>query len=135
MNVSDFIVPDDRKLEVAMLGLTVLACGGRDYADYDKVAEVLGQLHTQYGITTIVHGAAKGADTLAEWWARANNVENKAYPAEWGRHGNAAGPIRNLKMLSCEKPHVVVAFPGGRGTDHMKKIAKAANYAVVEVGK
>jgi hypothetical protein len=37
-------------------------------------------------------------------------------------------------MLTEGKPELVVAFPGGRGTAHMMRIAREAGVEVVEVG-
>jgi hypothetical protein len=43
-----------------------------------------------------------------------------------------AGPIRKQQMLDEGKPDLVVAFPGGRGTAHMVRIARAAGIEVIE---
>jgi hypothetical protein len=54
--------------------------------------------------------------------------------AEWNRHGNKAGPIRNATMLAMKPPvKLVVAFPGGSGTADMVAKAKAAGLEVMEV--
>lgn len=47
--------------------------------------------------------------------------------------GKAAGPIRNQRMLDDGKPDRVLAFPGGRGTANMVKLAKAAGVPVHEI--
>jgi hypothetical protein len=47
-----------------------------------------------------------------------DRVTVEAHPADGKKHGRAAGPIRNQKMPE-EKPELVVAFPGGRGTADM----------------
>jgi hypothetical protein len=36
-------------------------------------------------------------------------------------------------MLEQGRPDLVVAFPGGNGTHHMKRIARAAGIEVLEV--
>ncbi len=99
--------------------MKVLVCGGRDFDDREFVRIVLDRIHAETPITGIVHGAATGADTLAGWWATINEIPNLDYPAMWKLHGRAAGPIRNQQMLDEEKPDMVVAFPGGRGTANM----------------
>lgn len=78
----------------------------------------------------MIHGAARGADTLAAQWAQARGVPIEAYPANWARDGRIAGPIRNRHMLACGRPDGVVAFPGGRGTIDMVAIAEAAGLKV-----
>lgn len=109
----------------------VLVCGGRDYLDKEEAFRVLDALDMQRGISCIIHGAARGADTLADNWAFKRSVETEAYPADWTKHGKSAGPIRNQEMLAASAPDVVLAFPGGRGTSHMVSIAKAKGVEVL----
>ena len=46
------------------------------------------------------------------------------FKADWDTHKLAAGPIRNRSMLQNFKPKVLIAFPGGKGTDSCISIAK-----------
>lgn len=85
--------------------------------------------------TVIIHGAATGADSLANRWAVVNWVRSEEYPADWKKHGAAAGPIRNQRMIDEGKPDLVVAFPGGKGTADMVSRAKAAGVRVIEVSE
>lgn len=103
--------------------LRLLVCGGRDYNDRDKVFEVLDLIHRVRTIAEIISGAARGADSLAAEWARSRGVKLTEKPADWKKHGRRAGPLRNLEMLD-ENPDGVVAFPGGKGTQHMIEISK-----------
>jgi hypothetical protein len=84
---------------------------------------------------TLVHGGAQGADSLAGLWAsmRKDSVTVRVYEADWKTHGRAAGPIRNIKMLTESLPHVIIAFKGGNGTAHMVRIGKEAGVPVYEV--
>lgn len=102
----------------------VLVCGGRDYSDWAKVQEVLGDLHAAYRIGMVLHGAATGADSLADRWARQQLIAQTRFAADWDAHGKAAGPIRNQQMLDEGRPDLVIAFPGGRGTADMMRRAK-----------
>ena len=115
-------------------GITVLVCGGRDYADQHHVDFVLDALHQARDIWHIVEGGALGADRLARNWARRNDVRFSTYEADWQRHGKAAGPIRNGVMLRMERPALVVAFPGGAGTANMVRQAQAAGVEVYDAG-
>lgn len=86
----------------------------------------------------MVHGGARGADTLAHVWATDRKITDegglvKVYPANWKRDRKAAGPIRNKLMLTNEHPHVIVACSGGNGTAHMMKIGRAAGVPILEV--
>jgi YspA, cpYpsA-related SLOG family len=113
--------------------MKVLVCGGRDYTDGARVHELLSKLHDEQRITCIVTGAARGADELAQAWAVANRVSVARYPANWKEHGKSAGPRRNKIMLETEKPQMVVAFPGGKGTKDMVVRADAARVSVLVV--
>lgn len=111
--------------------MVILVCGGRDYTAKDDAFFCLDQLHAQHGITGVVQGDARGADALAKMWAQARGVPHFDYPADWSKHGKAAGHIRNAEMLlNNPKPTYCVAFPGGRGTADMVSKAKAAGLVV-----
>jgi len=108
--------------------MRVLVCGGRDFKDKDFVFAVLDHLNRHRPITDVIHGAARGADAFAHEWAYQHRVRMWPYPAAWKRDGNAAGPIRNQRMLDEGKPDMVVAFTGGRSTADMVRRAKAAGH-------
>ncbi len=109
----------------------VLVCGGRDYADRDRLFSILDVAHAANPIVELIHGAASGADSLADEWAR-GKVAIRAFPAPW-ELGKSAGGIRNQKMLDEGKPHMVIAFPGGAGTADMVRRAEKAGVPVVRV--
>lgn len=112
----------------------VLVCGGRDFQDYALVKTTLDRIHRLRTITHLIHGAARGADSLGEKWGSAQiGVVVESYPADWLREGKSAGFKRNERMLAKGRPDVVVAFPGGVGTAHMVRIARAAGVPVMEV--
>lgn len=113
--------------------MNVLVCGGREYRDGDRVREVLAAFHSAQPIARLIEGGATGADRIARRWANEHRVPTDTFAAEWSLHGKAAGPIRNRTMLREGKPDVVIAFPGGAGTAHMVKIAKAAGVEVLIV--
>ena len=121
--------------------MRVLVCGGRDYNDYEYVryfmddfCEIHGLSNNEYKMPnniTVIHGGAKGADSLVDQWAVVNWVPIEEYKADWDTHGRAAGPIRNQQMLDTGIDYVI-AFPGGKGTEHMKNIARKAGVTVIE---
>lgn len=110
--------------------MIVLACGGRGYSNRRYVFKILDQIHERVGITLLVHGGARGADTLAGEWAESRGVPVQVFPADWERHGYRAGAARNAKMLREAKPRLCVAFAGGRGTADMVCRCQAAKVAV-----
>lgn len=110
--------------------MKVLVCGGRDFDNFDYLCGVLDTLHKDTPITELIHGQARGADNQAAAWAARKDIPRRAFPADWTKHGKAAGPIRNKQMLADGKPDLVVAFRGGRGTANMIKQAEAAGVPV-----
>lgn len=119
---------------VPTTGQCWLICGGRDFADQAMFDGAMTDLMGMYGCPRlVVHGAARGADSMADAWAKRMAVDVIPVPAQWDVHGRAAGPIRNQKMLDRYRPHLVVAFPGGKGTADMVTKARAANVTVVEI--
>lgn len=114
--------------------MRILVCGGRDFDDWiflrDKLDELVPYMTEKIVVIT---GMAHGADKLGERWAMENWLAVDRYPADWKTHGKAAGHIRNKQMLDEGKPDLVVAFPGGRGTANMVRIAKEAGVKVIEV--
>ena len=98
--------------------MKILVCGGRNYRDRTRMFVTLDRIHEKAAITTVVHGAARGGDTLAAEWAECRCVRCEPYPADWQRDGKQAGYIRNRRMLDA-RPDAVIAFPGGPGTAHM----------------
>ena len=101
--------------------MRVLCTGGRRYTNWVQVHAVLDGVHRLYGITLIIQGCAAGADLSAYTWAQKNGVKHtgEEYRADWDKYGKSAGIKRNMRMLDEVGPHLVIGFPGGRGTDHM----------------
>lgn len=82
----------------------------------------------------VIHGAARGVDTQAMIAAQTlPGVKHLPFAAEWHKHGRAAGPIRNRRMLDEGKPDLVVSFPGGRGTANMVTQAIDAGIPVARI--
>jgi hypothetical protein len=113
--------------------MRVLVCGGRDYVNRKVLFDVLDTIHKTCNIETIIQGGASGADTLAAIWAHERGVAEICFRADWAKYGRAAGMIRNKEMLEAGEPDKVVAFPGGRGTANMMKLAREAGVEVIEV--
>lgn len=113
--------------------MKVLVCGGRNYNNFNHVQTTLDSIHKETPISLIISGAAKGADTLGEQWAKMRNVPVERFPADWNEYGKAAGAIRNQQMLAEGRPDLVVAFPGGNGTLDMIRRSKRSGVNVLEI--
>ena len=94
-----------------MRNLKLLVCGDRNWADEELIYDWLLSFNMSDAWLEIIliHGAARGADTIAEKIARSFAWRIKPYPAEWIKYGKVAGPIRNREMIK-EKPDIVLAF-------------------------
>jgi hypothetical protein len=107
--------------------MRILVCGDRDWTDGALVRRVLQELRPR----VIIEGGAKGADSCARAVAPAIEAECLTFSAEWKKHGKAAGPIRNQRMLDEGKPDLVVAFHDdlgrSKGTNDMLARAERAN--------
>jgi hypothetical protein len=118
-----------------MAGLRVIICGGRDYDDRRTLFTTLDRIDLERGpFDVLIHGNARGADSIADAWAKSHKVPVLAVLPDWQRHGKAAGPVRNRRMITDCAPNLVIAFPGGRGTANMINQARAAKIEVIEIG-
>ncbi len=122
--------------------MRLLVTGSRYLNDYNYFSKEMDKFCSSHSIpTTVIHGAARGADTLASRWVREMNsmrnhdpiITEIEEPAKWKLHGKAAGPIRNQLMLVEHKPDMVLAFPGGKGTANMIKIARWNGVPIVDL--
>ena len=88
----------------------------KDKCDYLLQNQIGKEIH-------IVSGGAKGADTLAEWYAKERGYQMHVFPADWDRFGKSAGYKRNEQMhqfISQFSKRGCVCFWDGesKGTQH-----------------
>ena len=101
----------------------VIVAGGREFTDYSKAKRHILELIDEGFISwddELVCGMARGADRVGmDVWI--NVLRNKVhkFPADWNKHGRAAGPIRNAEMGQFADK--LIAFWDGesKGTKHM----------------
>lgn len=127
-----FLVVKDNNVTTATPALKkpfrLVVAGTRYYNNYAFVASkldaYLADKRDKYDIT-IICGDAQGADAMGFAYASNHNLKIEHFPAEWGRFGSAAGPIRNKKM--AQKADAVIVFWDGKspGTRDMIQNAKA----------
>jgi ABC-type Fe3+-hydroxamate transport system substrate-binding protein len=110
--------------------MRILVTGGRKFADKELLFTFLDRLHQERGITLIIHGAAQGADSLADEWSKARGVETLPCLADVERYKRAVWDEQCKQMLA-HKPDLVVAFPGGNGTANMVQLAQKTGVEVV----
>lgn len=112
----------------------VLICGTRNSGDYVEIAELIMGLPMG---SVIIQGMCRGVDAMAKYLGEKYGFEVEGYHANWGKYGNAAGPIRNTQMLDEGKPDIVYAFHPNivesKGTKNMVKQAKGRGIETIVV--
>lgn len=115
--------------------MRVLVTGSREFMARSRLRAELDTLPRRDLV--IVHGGARGADSLAEQWALEVGVEVERHPAEWGRYGRAlAGHIRNQKMVDLGADLCIAFYKAGaenRGTKNCVTAACLKGIEIVEV--
>lgn len=105
--------------------MKIIIAGGRDFSDYDKLCKEVDFALSKCEISRveIVSGAAKGADSLGEKYARDHGIKLKQFSADWEKYGKAAGYKRNSEMGNYAD--ALIAFWDGKskGTFNMINIA------------
>lgn len=97
----------------------LLVCGGRDYTDFKNISNTLDEFNRRvFIIDVLIHGNALGADTLADVWAQGCGRKSERYPVD--------------QLLAEGRPHAVLAFPGGRGTQAVIDRALASGIPVIQ---
>lgn len=79
--------------------MKVLVTGSREWSDIETVHDRLSRLPSG---SIVVHGACRGADTIAHAVAESLGFTVRPYPARWSDLGRSAGPLRNQHMLDAE---------------------------------
>lgn len=97
--------------------------GSREFNDYELFMDYMKQLvPNPKALTLIVSGGAKGADTLAERYARENNIPMDVHSPNF-KFGKAAYFIRNQEIVDTSDH--IVAFPTGDSRGTYNTISKA----------
>ncbi len=132
-----FLIPSRPEIAPAR-SLVIAACGGRDLAwPYQRIAAELLARTGGRPVHLLLHGGARGADAAIGRAAHQLGWASLVMPAQWQRHGRAAGPIRNRELLEqaiaraeahsspgYQASVLVVAFPGGTGTASLVQQAR-----------
>ena len=111
--------------------IRVIVAGSRDFNNQD----VFDNAMTAYlpdvpnSEIEIISGGCRGADAMAEEYAKYWGMKFREFPAYWNQYGKSAGPRRNERMAQYATEGdrgILIAFPIGesRGTRNMVKLAK-----------
>ena len=98
--------------------------GSRNFNNSPEFSLIVGDWIRENGPPLeIISGGAAGVDTLAEHFARGNNIPFIIYPADWQRYGKSAGHRRNTQIID-HSTHLL-ALPGPRSIGTWDSIRKA----------
>ena len=109
--------------------MRVAVIGSRSFDDYPTLVKHLDSLK----ISCIVSGGARGADKMAEIYAKERGIPTQIFPADWDTYGKKAGFIRNRDIV--ENCDLLVAFWDGesKGTKNSISIAKRINKRIMVI--
>lgn len=98
--------------------MKVAVIGSRSFNDATLLSDTLAE----YPISLLVSGGAKGADSLAEAYAKERNISTQIIKPDWsiGKH---AGFVRNTAII--EASDVVIAFWDGKSKGTFDSLTKA----------
>lgn len=101
----------------------VLIAGSREFNDISLFSTYLNNYLVEHKLTDyskiqLISGGARGADTLAEKFAKTNNINIQIFKPDWGI-GKHAGILRNKEM--SENCDLALIFWDGesKGTKNM----------------
>lgn len=103
--------------------LAIVGC--RTFNDYDLLCTYATYIAVKspHSFVTIISGGARGADSLAEQYAREYGYDTKIFKPEWDKYGKAAGFLRNGTIVAnCD---MVLAFWDGKSQGTADTIARA----------
>ena len=87
--------------------------GSRNFTNYNLFLKLLNEKLDFIklnicDVRLIVSGGAPGVDSMAERFAKDNDIDLKVFKADWNKYGKSAGPIRNSEIVdTCT---VMIAF-------------------------
>lgn len=85
-----------------------------------KVLELL-KVEIHPGFDMILAGECpSGPDAAAKAYARWKKIDYQGYPADWDKHGKAAGPRRNADMARDADALILIWDGESRGSTSMK---------------
>lgn len=108
--------------------MKLVVAGSRDLYDYylGRALILTGIAAKEIEVTEIVSGTAKGADFFGEQFAEEISVPVTKFPADWNKHGKAAGPIRNEEM--AKYADVVFVLINNNSSGSLNMIKNAIKY-------
>jgi len=101
--------------------MKVIIAGSRQIDDYNIVVEAINE--SEFCITEVVSGTARGVDSIGEEYAMIHNIKVKKFKPMWNLYGKKAGILRNIKMAEYADALIAIWDGSSIGTKHMIEFA------------
>jgi len=108
--------------------MKVIIAGSRNINSPGPVGRAIES--SNFEITEIVSGNARGVDSLAENYAGRKGIPTKLFPADWDKYGKPAGAIRNQQMAQYADALIAVWDGQSKGTKMMIQMMNKQNKPV-----
>jgi uncharacterized protein YeaO (DUF488 family) len=138
--VANWLRENGENVEEVVKDIRIAIIGSRSFDNYEYFKKVISKLIKNYKNFSFVSGGAKGADLLAERYAKEFNIEIIVLPAKWyieskdpktgeiiQKYDKSAGFKRNYEIWKIAD--IGIAFWDGKskGTSHSFDLAKKQN--------
>jgi len=115
--------------------MKLLIAGSRTVTDYAKYKPLLYKFCCDNEVEGIISGGARGADTIAKFFAEDTHLPFVEIKPEWDKLGKRAGFVRNQFLVDyCDQ--AILLWDGvSKGTAHTISLLKKTNkpYIIIEV--
>lgn len=115
--------------------MKIIIAGSRTFNDHDFIVGCLEK--TEFDITEIVSGCAKGVDTVAIQIGEVLDIPVAKFPADWETYGRRAGPVRNSEMGKYADGGIVIWDGKSKGSANMisclKKLGKPCEEHIYDI--
>ena len=82
--------------------MKLLITGSRKFNNFEALKEAIELVEKKHGakVKLMIHGGARGADTLAQKWADSNNIPTKVIRPNYKKYSGKIAPmIRNTDLV------------------------------------
>ena len=81
--------------------MKLLITGSRNFDNYELLKQAIEEVQKRQGekITIVLHGGAKGADTLAQNWANENKISTQIIKPDYKKYNGKLAPLQRNKEL------------------------------------
>lgn len=97
--------------------MRVIIAGSREGVWPELISTAV--LRSNFNVTEVVSGNARGVDQWGEDWAKEHNKALTIFPALWKVHGKSAGFKRNAEMAEYADALIAIWNGTSNGTKHM----------------